>query len=259
MILDEILARKRVEVAERRRTTPAERLRDSAGYHEPRRGFRAALLAGAPPAVIAELKRASPSRGRIRDDYDPPALARRYADAGATCLSVLTDGPFFEGALAHLTAARAAVELPCLRKDFLVDAYQIDEARAAGADAVLVIAAAGAPAERGELLGRAIEAGLDALVEVHDEAELSWALAAGASLVGVNNRDLRTFETRLETTERLAPLVPPDVVLVAESGIRARADVDRMLHAGARALLVGEALMAASDPGLALEELLRCP
>jgi indole-3-glycerol phosphate synthase len=259
VILDDILARKRAEVGERRRTLPVERLRDAPLYHAARRGFRAALAAGAPPAVIAELKRASPSRGRIRDVYDPPAHARSYAAAGARCLSVLTDEHYFEGALAHLTAARAAVALPCLRKDFLVDPYQIEEARAAGADAVLVIAAAGSPAERGELAGRAAEAGLDVLVEVHDEEEMAWAVEAKASLVGVNNRDLRTFETRLETTERLAPLAPAGAVLVAESGIRTRADVDRMLRAGARALLVGEALMAAPDPGAALRELLRCP
>lgn len=259
MILDEILARKRVEVAERRRAVPVERLQGMPVYHEPRRGFRAALVAGAAPAVIAELKRASPSRGRIREDYDPPAHARSYAAAGARCLSVLTDGPYFEGELAHLTAARAAVSLPCLRKDFLVDPYQIDEARAAGADAVLLIAAAGPPEQRSELAGRAAEAGLDVLVEVHDEAEMAWAADVGATLVGVNNRDLRTFETRLETTERLAPLAPAGAVLVAESGIRTRADVERMLRAGARALLVGESLMRAADPGAALRELLSCP
>lgn len=259
MILDQILARKRDEVRERRRAIPVERLRDRPAYQERRRGFRAALAAATAPAVIAELKRASPSRGRIREDYDPPAHARSYAAAGATCLSVLTDGPYFEGALEHLVAARAAVALPCLRKDFLVDAYQIDEARAAGADAVLVIAAAGSPAEREELSGRAVEGGLDVLVEVHDEDEMAWAASTGATLLGINNRDLRTFETRLETTERLAPLAPADAIVVAESGIRVRDDVDRMLRAGAHALLVGETFMRAADPGAALRELLRCP
>lgn len=259
MILDEILARKRDEVAERRRTVPVERLEDDALFHEARRGFRAALAGGAPPAIIAELKRASPSRGRIREDYDPASLARGYEAGGARCLSVLTDAPYFQGALAHLTAARAAVALPCLRKDFLVDPYQVTEARAAGADAVLVIAAAGEPEEREALMACASAGELDVLVEVHDEAELAWAIGAGATLVGVNNRDLRTFETDLATTERLGKQVPPDVLLVAESGIRSAADVDRMLRAGARALLIGESLMRAPDPGAALRELLRCP
>jgi indole-3-glycerol phosphate synthase len=259
MILDEILAHKRAEVEERRRRMPAERLRDVPEFHAPRRGFRAALAGATAPAVIAELKRASPSRGRIRDDYDPPAHARSYAAAGATCLSVLTDERYFEGALAHLSAARAAVSLPCLRKDFVVDRYQIDEARAAGADAVLVIAAAGASTAIAELAAEAGEAGLDVLVEVHDEDEMAWAVDVGATLVGVNNRDLRTFETRLETTERLAPLVPPTALLVAESGIGCRHDVDRMVRAGAHAVLVGEALMRAADPGAALQELLACP
>jgi len=259
VILDEILARKRVEVAARRRAVPIERLRDAPEYQAARRGFRSALTAAAPPAVIAELKRASPSRGRIREHYDPPAHAKSYEAAGACCLSVLTDEHFFEGALAHLTAARAAVSLPCLRKDFLVDAYQIEEARAAGADAVLLIAAAGSSDQRSELAGRAVEAGLDVLVEVHDEDEMAWAADVKATLIGVNNRDLRTFETRLETTERLAPLAPPGAFVVAESGIRVRADVDRMLRSGARGVLVGETFMRAPDPGAALRDLLTCP
>jgi indole-3-glycerol phosphate synthase len=206
--------------------------------------------------VIAELKRASPSKGVIRTHYDPPAHAKSYQAAGATALSVLTDERYFQGHLDHLATVRGMVTLPCLRKDFLVDPYQVDEARAYGADAVLLIAAAGSPTLRVELLATARAAELDVLVEVHDERELEWALAAGASLVGINNRDLATFVTTLETTERLAPLVPADVLLVAESGIQSSADLRRMVAAGARAVLVGEAFMAAPDPGAALTELL---
>lgn len=257
MILDDILAHKRDEVAERKRARSRAALRDAPLWADARRGFRAALAARPAPAVIAEVKRASPSRGVIRTNFDPPAHARSYENAGAAALSVLTDERFFQGHLDHLVAARAVVGLPCLRKDFLVDPYQVDEARAFGADAVLVIAAAGSASLRVELLAAAREAGLDVLVEVHDERELEWALAVGASLVGVNNRDLSTFVTSLETTERLAPLVPSDVLLVAESGIHSAGDVRRMVAAGARALLVGEAFMAAPDPGAALAELLR--
>jgi indole-3-glycerol phosphate synthase len=257
MILDDILAHKCDEVAARKHDLPASALRERPLWAEPRRGFAAALAARPAPAVIAELKRASPSRGVIRSHYEPPAHARSYEAAGAAALSVLTDERFFHGSLAHLEAVRAAVGLPCLRKDFLVDPYQVDEARAFGADAVLVIAAAGSAALRMELLAAARETGLDALVEVHDEHELEWAAAAGARLVGVNNRDLATFATALETTERLAPLVPPGALLVAESGIHSAGDVRRMVAAGARAVLVGEAFMAAPDPGAALAEFLR--
>jgi indole-3-glycerol phosphate synthase len=256
MILDDILAHKRDEVSDRKRSTPVAALRDRPLYHAPRRSFRDALARRPAPAVIAELKRASPSRGVIRMHYDPPAHARAYEAAGAAALSVLTDERFFEGHLDHLAAVRDVTALPCLRKDFLVDPYQVDEARAFGADAVLVIAAAGSGRLRVELLGAARAAGLDVLVEVHDERELEWALAAGATLVGVNNRDLATFATSLETTERLAPLVPAEALLVAESGIHSAGDLRRMTAAGARAVLVGEAFMAAPDPGAALAELL---
>jgi indole-3-glycerol phosphate synthase len=256
VILDDILAHKREEVAARRRTTDVEALRARPLYREPRRGFRAALARGPAPAVIAELKRASPSKGVIRAAYDPPAHARRYAACGAAALSVLTDERFFQGALEHLIAARAATTLPCLRKDFLVDPWQVVEARAFGADAVLVIAAAGTPAERAALLAAAQAEGLDVLVEVHTDAELDWAAAAGATLIGVNNRDLATFRTDLATTERLAARMPTGALLVAESGIATPADVRRMVAAGARAILVGEALMAQPDPGAALEALL---
>jgi indole-3-glycerol phosphate synthase len=258
VILDDILAHKRDEVVRRRRALPPSALREQAAYHEPRRGFRRALAAAPPPAVIAELKRASPSRGVIRADYEPVAYARSYERAGAACCSVLTDERFFQGSLEHLRAVRAAVALPCLRKDFLVDPYQVEEARAAGADAVLVIAAAGMRPLGDELLAAAAAAGLDALVEVHDERELEWANGIGASLIGVNNRDLTTFVTSLATTERLAPRAHAAALVVAESGIRTPADVARMQAAGARALLVGEALMDCADPGAALRELLSC-
>jgi indole-3-glycerol phosphate synthase len=208
--------------------------------------------------VIAELKRASPSRGEIRTDYDPAVLARGYAAGGASALSVLTDEEFFRGSLAHLAAAREASGLPCLRKDFLVDGYQVDEARAWGADAVLVIAAAVRGALGVELMATARDAGLDVLVEVHDESELAWAVEAGADLIGVNNRNLATFDVSLATTERLAPLVPASVLLVAESGIRSATDLERMARAGVQAVLVGEAFMERPDPGAALAEWLRC-
>lgn len=258
MILDDILAHKRTEVSARKRDIPVEALRALPLYDAPRRGFARALAARPAPAVIAELKRRSPSRGVIREEYDPPAHAQGYERAGATALSVLTDGRFFGGALEHLAAVRAATTLPCLRKDFLVDPYQVEEARAWGADAVLVIAAACTPEHGGRLLSAAAAAGLDVLVEVHSEAELAWAAGAGATLIGVNNRDLATFVTTLETTERLAPGIPRGALLVAESGIRSRADVDRMVAAGARAVLVGEAFMEKPDPGAALAEWLGC-
>ena len=255
-ILDEILAHKRTEVARRRQETPPAALREQPLYAASRRGFRAALAAAEAPAVIAELKAASPSRGRIRVDYDPPAHARAYATAGASALSVLTDERFFGGSLAHLTAARAAVALPCLRKDFVVDPYQIEEARAAGADAVLLIAEAVAGTLGAELLAAGRAAGLDVLVEVHGAAELGWAVDAGADLIGVNNRDLATFVVQLETAERLLPVLPPGVLGVAESGIHSAADLARMVAAGAGAVLIGEAFMAQPDPGVALATLL---
>ena len=259
MILDEILARKRDEVAARRAEAPAAQLRERPLHGAARRGFRAALAARPAPAVIAELKRASPSRGTIRVSYDVPAIARSYAAAGAAALSILTDGPFFGGALDDLAAAREASSLPCLRKDFLIDPYQVEEARAWGADCVLLIIAAVTPAQGQELLAAARDTGLDALVEVHDEAELERAAALGATLVGINNRDLATFRVSLETTDRLAARAPAGALLVAESGIRSAADVRRMLRAGAHAVLVGEAFMERPDPGAALAEWLQCP
>jgi indole-3-glycerol phosphate synthase len=255
-ILAEILAHKRVELEAARRLVPDALLAERAeALAEAPRGFRRALLAAEPPVVIAELKRRSPSRGEIRPDFDPVACAREYAAAGAAALSVLTDERYFGGRLEFLRAVRGAVALPLLRKDFLVDLYQVDEARVAGADAVLLIVAALEPAALGALLARAALRGLDALVEVHDERELEAALDAGATLVGVNNRDLRSFETDLGVTERLAPRVPRSVLLVAESGIHGPADVGRLARAGARAFLVGESLMREPRPGTALRRL----
>jgi len=256
-ILDEILARKAEEVREgRARVSPAEMAAraDAAGSV---RGFRSALADAQGPAVIAEMKRRSPSKGEIRPDFDPQACARAYEAGGATALSVLTDAEFFGGCLAHLEAARAAVDLPVIRKDFVVDGYQIDEARAHGADAILLIVSALEPVALRALHEHARGRDLDVLVEVHDEAELEIAVDLGADLIGVNNRNLRTFETDLAATERLAPQVPSEALLVAESGIRDAADLRRLGMAGARAFLVGESLMREHDVEAALRRLLR--
>jgi indole-3-glycerol phosphate synthase len=256
-VLDEILAHKREELADAKRRIAPDAMRARAeGRGEATRGFRAALQRAPRPRVIAELKRRSPSRGEIRPDFDAPGCAKSYADAGAAALSVLTDRRYFGGDLALLEAVRRAVALPLLRKDFALDPYQIDEARAHGADAVLLIARALRGDELPALRERAAALGLDALVEVHDEAELERALVAGADLVGINNRDLATFETDLGITERLAPgLAGRGVVVVGESGIFTHADVRRLEAAGADAVLVGEALMREPDVGRALAEL----
>jgi indole-3-glycerol phosphate synthase len=255
-ILAEILAHKSRELDEaRRRMSAAEMGRRAEASPAPTRGFRRALCDGMQPRVVAELKRRSPSCGEIRADFEPVEIAQAYQEAGAAALSVLTDARYFGGSLAVLAAVRGASELPLLRKDFVIDAYQVDEARAAGADAVLLIAAALEPAELAGLRARAAALGLDALVEVHDEAELDRALGAGADLVGINNRDLRSFETDLAVTERLAPRVPPGTVVVAESGIFGHGDVIRLAKAGAHAFLVGEALMREADVGAALRAL----
>jgi len=253
-VLAEILAYKRDELAEAKRRVPPPAMRARAeATREPTRGFRAAVRGTPPPRVVAELKRRSPSRGEIRPDFDPIGCAKAFADAGAAALSVLTDRHFFGGDLGLLAAVRGEVALPLLRKDFVLDPYQVDEARAHGADAVLLIARALAPEALGALRERAAALGLDALVEVHDEAELEVALAAGADLVGINNRDLATFETELATSERLARrLAGRGIVVVAESGIFTHADVRRLEAAGADAVLVGEALMREPDVGRAL-------
>jgi indole-3-glycerol phosphate synthase len=255
MILDEIVEAKREEIAEHRRQRTLAALADSALYRAPRRGFSAAL-ARPGRAIIAEVKKASPSRGVIRADFDPVAIARGYQSGGARAISVLTDAPFFQGSLAYLEAIRHVVDVPLLRKDFLVDPYQVHEARAFGADAVLLICGILGDGALRELRALAESLGLDALVEVHSAAELERAVAAGASLIGINNRDLRTFVTRLEVAETLAPLAPARATVVAESGFKTVADLERLESAGVRAFLVGETLMAAPDPESALRGLL---
>ena len=259
-ILATILAAKRAEVAaispERRRGIAM-----AAPNAGPLRGFRAALerIAGEPVRVIAEIKRASPSAGPIRPNADPAAIAKEYAGAGATAISVLTDKQFFDGDLAFLGRVRQACVLPLLRKDFIIDPVQIGEARLSGADAVLLIAAAfpNGTVTLETCIDVAAHFGLDALVEVHTEAELDASLEAGASLIGVNHRDLRTFAIDMTLTERIAKRIPAGTVLVAESGIKTAEDVRRMGDAGAHAVLVGEHLMRAPSPGAALRELLR--
>jgi indole-3-glycerol phosphate synthase len=258
-ILAKIAAYKRQEVAERQAARGLAEIEAAARAAEPPRGFRAALERAHAPgrlALIAEIKKASPSKGLIRADFDPPALAKAYAAGGAACLSVLTDGPSFLGADAYLAAARAAVALPCLRKEFLVDPWQVAESRALGADAILVILAMVDDALAGELMAAARAFGMDALVEVHDAAEMARAGALGADLVGVNNRDLRTFVTDLAVTERLAAEAPADALLVTESGIFTPADAARLERSGARAMLVGESLMRQADVTTATRALL---
>jgi indole-3-glycerol phosphate synthase len=209
------------------------------------------------PALIAEIKKASPSRGVIRVDFDPPMLAQAYAQGGATCLSVLTDAPSFQGDDVYLAMARAACALPALRKDFMIDVWQIAESRALGADAVLIIMAAVDDALAADLAAAAADFGMDALVEVHDDAELERAARLGAQLIGVNNRSLSTFRTDLATTERLGPQAPAGALLISESGIFTQADMARVARAGAHAVLVGESLMRAEDVAAATEDLLR--
>jgi indole-3-glycerol phosphate synthase len=257
-VLARILARKREEVEERRSRIPLVELRSRIADAAPTRGFAAALksrIARGEAAVVAEAKKASPSKGVIRADFDPAAIARSYEAGGAACLSVLTDVDFFQGADAYLVAAREACSLPVLRKDFVVDEYQLHEARALGADAVLLIAAALDDVQLADYAMLASELGLDALAEVHDGAELERVLRLPLPLVGINNRDLRTFGVSLDTTLALKDRVPADRVLVTESGILAPADVQRMRAAGVHAFLVGEAFMRAPDPGAALREL----
>ncbi len=254
-ILDEIVARKWQEIAADRATITDVELERQAVGRPPCRGFAAALRRPGEVAVIAEVKRASPSAGVIRADFDPVAVARTYEGHGAACLSVLTDADFFQGSRADLRAVRAAVSLPIIRKDFVLDRRQLLEARADGADAVLLIAEI-LPGDRlAELHREAVALGFDVLVELHDADQLPRVLDCGASLVGINNRDLRTFETRLKHTLDLLPQVPAGVTVVSESGIRTRADLDRLAAAGVSAVLVGESLMRAADIGAALDAL----
>jgi indole-3-glycerol phosphate synthase len=259
-VLQRILARKREEVELARAALPLAEVMRRAESAPPPRAFVAALLervqAGR-PAVIAEVKKASPSRGVLREQFDPAAIARGYEAAGAACLSVLTDRDFFQGAAEHLSAARAACALPVLRKDFMIDEHQVVEARALGADCILLIAACLADAQMADLEACALALGMDVLVEVHDGAELDRALRLKTPLLGINNRNLKTFEVTLDTTIGLLPNVPADRLLVTESGILARPDVQRMRAAGVHGFLVGEAFMRAADPGAALAALFR--
>lgn len=254
-ILEKIVTRTRAGLPARMASAPQCELEKLAAAAPPPRPFAAALRRER-LQVIAEVKRASPSKGPIRPGLDPSGLARSYLSGGAAAISVLTEGPHFGGSLADLLAVRRSVDLPVLRKDFIVSEYQLLEARAAGADAVLLIAAVLAIANLGYLLRRTRDLGMEALVETHDEAELAAALEAGAQIVGVNNRNLEDFTVDLATTERLRPLVPPEVVLVSESGVRGPADACRLWSCGVDALLVGESLVRAEDPAVAVRRLI---
>jgi indole-3-glycerol phosphate synthase len=247
-VLQRILAYKREEVAERKRAKPYTNIESEPSSFAPPRGFMRAISAQTVrPALIAEVKKASPSKGLIRAEFDPAALARAYEAGGATCLSVLTDAPSFQGMKAHLTMARQASGLPILRKDFMIDPWQVAESHAIGADAILIIMAAVDDALALDLLNEAKRFGMDALIETHDEPELERALKLDAALIGVNNRSLSTFVTDLGVTERLASRVPSDRLVVSESGINTHADIQRLQQAGARAFLVGESLMRQPD------------
>ena len=253
-ILAEIVAHKRAEVAFRRGVRPLANMRRDAEAATPTRRFAEAIKAS-DPAVIAEIKRASPSEGVIRADFDPADIATSYEGAGAACLSVLTDERYFMGCDDHLEEARSVTKLPALRKDFIVDPYQVYESRALGADCLLLIAAALDAGQLGDLAQLGKEVGLDVLVEVHDGGELEAALDLGAKLVGINNRDLSTFATSLDTTIDLLGTVPDDVTVVTESGIHTHDDVRRLRDAGIHAFLVGTAFMREPDPGNALQRL----
>lgn len=257
-ILKKILSRKAEEIAARRSRLPLREIRNQTAEADPPRGFIAALqhkVAQGLPAVIAEIKKASPSKGVLRPDFKPAEIAQAYAKAGAACLSVLTDIDFFQGADAYLQQARAACALPVIRKDFMIDPYQIYESRVLGADCILLIVAALGDGQMQELLHLSNELQMDVLMEVHDAAELDRALLSNAPLIGINNRDLRTFATRLNTTLDLLNDIPGDRLVVTESGIHTRADVQLMRDHNVNTFLVGEAFMVADDPGMKLREL----
>lgn len=258
-ILDEICNAKRAHIAKQMEEVPAAALNILANSASPPRGFADALksrIAQGDYGLIAEIKRASPSKGLIREDFIPDVLAAAYEDGGATCLSVLTDTPYFQGENIYLKQARAACDLPVLRKDFMLDPYQVLESRAIGADCILLIMAA-LDDETAELLcDFAHDLGMDVLVETHDEAEIKRALEIDADLIGINNRNLKTLDVDIATTERLAPLVPEDRILISESGLYSKADLDRMAAAGALCFLVGESLMREHDVKAATQKLL---
>ena len=256
MILDEIIAYKKKELADTKRFIPLSEVKAMASDAGPVRGFEQALSRGKEIRLIAEVKKASPSKGVIREDFDPREIAKDYARSGAHCLSVLTEKKYFQGNLDYLGDIRRAVELPLLRKDFIVDEYQVFEARAAGADAILLIAACLERRQIEDLMGIARENGLDVLVESHTGKELDRALLAGATLVGINNRDLQSFSVSLQTTLDLLKDVPGDRIVVSESGIRTREDVLKLGQAGVDAILVGESLMREKDIGKKVKELL---
>jgi indole-3-glycerol phosphate synthase len=258
-LLDRITRYKRDEIRAAKAERPPRVVEEQARKAPPVRPFAGAIekkLAAGRFALIAEIKRASPSKGLIRADFDPPSLARAYEAGGAACLSVLTDTPSFQGAPEYLTAARAATQLSALRKDFMLDPYQVAEARALGADCILIILAQVDDATAQDLAAAAKTWGMDAIAEVHDEAELERALRLECRLIGINNRNLRTFETTLATTERLAPLVPQDRIAIAESGIATRTELERLARASVGAFLVGESLMRQADVAAATRALL---
>jgi indole-3-glycerol phosphate synthase len=258
-VLSRIAAYKRQEVIGRQAVTRPADLAERVRAATPPRGFRGALISAHNPgklALIAEIKKASPSKGLIRTDFDPAAIAAAYQVGGAACLSVLTDTPSFQGHNDNLVVARRATSLPCLRKEFLVDAWQVAESRALGADAILVILAMVDDSLARDLMNEAARLAMDVLVETHDEAEIARAVALGADMIGINNRDLRTFETDLAITEKLASQIPANTLIVTESGIFTPADAARLERAGARAMLVGESLMRQTDVAAATRKLL---